>query len=173
MAEFLKVEEVLGVLDITEGMSAAEFGCGSALFTIALSKRMPKGRVYALDVQEEKLSALNGRMAHEHIRNVRTILADLEEKNGSGLKDSMLDIVLIPNVLFQAENKPGMIEEAARILKPGGQLLIVDWLKQGPFSPKEGMVGVQEVKKMAENLNLTFKKEFAAGDYHYGLLFTK
>lgn len=180
MPDFLKIEDVLSNLDLKDGMVAAEFGCGSADFSVALAKKLNKGRVYALDIQSEKLSALKGRLAHAHITNVVTKVCDLEAKNGSTLRDSELDVVLITNVLFQAENKDKMLEEATRTVKPGGQIMVVDWLKTGPFSPKDlpageagGMIKPEEVKKIALKLGLVLKKEFAAGDYHYGLLFTK
>lgn len=173
MAEFFKIEEVLSYLSLKESMLAAEFGCGSAAFTVALARKLSKGRVYALDIQEEKLSALQGAIRKQNLSNVFTVLCDLEAKNGSTLQADSLDIVLIPNVLFQAENKHAIIEEAKRVLKPGGELLVIDWSKAGAFSPKEGMIHSDEVKKIADTLGVSFKKEFAAGDYHYALLFTK
>lgn len=173
MPDFLKIDDVLQDLNLKPDMMGCEFGCGSAVFAIALAKRLNKGRVYALDIQEEKLSALKGRSALENINNVYMILCDLEAANGSTLPNNLLDIVLIPNLLFQAENKHAIIQEGKRILKSGGQLLVVDWLKKGPFSPKEGMVSPDEVKQIAKELGLSLKKEFAAGDYHYALLFTK
>jgi ubiquinone/menaquinone biosynthesis C-methylase UbiE len=173
MPDFLKVEEVLANLDITETMSGAEFGCGSAVFTMSMAKKMHKGRVYALDVQEEKLSALKGRMLHEKVGNITTVLADLEAVRGSGLEDNLLDVVLIPNVLFQAENKYAMIVEGARITKKGGQLLIIDWLPGSSFSPKEGMIKPEEMKEMVKKAGLVFKKEWNAGDFHYAQLFIK
>lgn len=173
MPDFLKIDDILSNLNLKEDMLGCEFGCGSAVFAIALAKRINKGRVYALDIQEEKLSALKGRSALENINNIYMILCDLEATGGSTLPDNLLDVVLIPNLLFQAENKRAIIQEGKRILKSGGQLLVVDWLKKGPFSPKEGMVSPNEVKKITEELGFSLKKEFAAGDYHYALLFVK
>ena len=173
MADFLNVNQVLSNLDLKDGMIAAEFGCGSADFSVALAKKLERGRVYALDIQEEKLSALKSRATHEHINNVFTVLCDLEAPNGSTLHNGQLDVVLITNVLFQAENKDTIVKEAARVVKPGGQILVVDWLKQGPFSPKTGMVKPEEIKQIAKALGLSLKKELAVGDYHFGLLFTK
>ena len=173
MADVLKIDEVLNELDLKEDMLGAEFGCGSAMFTIALSRILSKGKVYAFDIQEEKLSALKGKLLVEKIKNVYTILCDLESNKGSTLSDNYLDIVLIPNILFQAENKSAIIKESKRILKPHGQLLIIDWLKSGPFSPKENLVDPEEVKRIAQEIGITFKKEFVTGDYHYALLFTK
>ena len=120
-----------------------------------------------------KVIGTQGRALHEHVGNIYTVLANLEIPGGSKLEDNLLDIVLIPNVLFQAEDKYGMISEGARILKKGGQLLIVDWFKEGPFSPREGMIKPEEVKVMAQKLGLEFKKEWMAGDFHYALLFIK
>jgi len=173
MADFLKIDEVLNNLDLKENMLGAEFGCGSAVFAIALAKKLNKGRIYGLDIQEEKLSALKGKMSAEKINNIHTILCDLESDRGSTLNDNFLDVVLIPNVLFQADDKYAIIKEAKRVLKSGGQLLVIDWLKHSPFNLKETLISPEEVKKIAGTLGLSLKKEFAAGDYHYALLFIK
>ena len=173
MADFLKVGEVLDNLELKDSMLAAEFGCGSAAFSIALAKKLSKGRVYALDIQEEKLSAVKAKATHEQVNNILTVLCDLEAPNGSTLHDGLLDVVLITNMLFQVENKLIILQEAKRVLKPGGQMLVVDWLRAGGLAPKEGTVTPNEVKQMAQGLGLALTKEFAIGDYHYGLLFIK
>lgn len=174
MPDFLSVEEILSNLSLKEGMMAAEFGCGGAAFTIALAKKLSKGRVYALDIQEEKLSALKGKLGIEKINNVVMILCDLEAPKGSTIRDNFLDIVLIPNVLFQSNNRRAIIEESERVLKSNGNLLVIDWLKKAPFSPEESMmVKPDEIKKIAGDLKLSLTKEFAVGDYYYGLLFSK
>ncbi len=173
MAEFLKIEDAISNLDVKDSMLAAEFGCGSAHFTIALAKKLKMGRVYALDVQEQSLSALKGKLNHEKIHNVLPTLCNFEIEKGTKLRDGFLDIVLIPNTLFQSDDKSSIIKEAGRVLKTGGQLLVIDWLAGGPFSPKAGLVSPDEVKKIAADFGFSLKKEFAAGDYHYGLLFIK
>lgn len=166
-------EKILKELDLKEDMMAAEFGCGSGAFTILLAKKLKNGKVYGLDIQEEKLSVLKNRASLEGLGNIETILCDLEKPKGTSLQANYLDLVLIPNVLFQAEKKRAIIEEAKRVLKPAGQLLIIDWIKSAPIGPKEGTVTPEEVKKMAKDIGLNLKKEFAAGAFNYALLFTK
>ncbi len=173
MADFLNVNKVLDNLDLKETMTAAEFGCGSADFSIALAKKLRKGRVYALDIQEEKLSAPKSKLALEGLNNVVMVVCDLEAPSGSTLQGNSQDVVLIPNVLFQAENKYAILKEAHRVLKVGGTLLVIDWFKKVPFSPKTGMVTPDEVKKLAATLAFSLTKEFMAGDYHFALLFAK
>src|ERR1051326_6838644 len=126
MADFLNVQEVLHNLHLTEHTTAAEFGCGTGHFSLALAKKIKKGRIYALDIQEEKLSALKGKIAHERILNVFPILCDLEAKFGSTLQADSLDLVLIPNLLFQSADKNAILKEAVRVLKSNGQLLVID-----------------------------------------------
>jgi len=173
MKTFLNPEEILNKLALREDMFACEFGCGSGIFAISLAKRLKKGKVYGLDVQEEKLSAFKNRAVLENLLNIETIICDLERPKGSTLQGDYLDLVLIPNVLFQVENKGAIIEEAKRILKSGGQILILDWIKKALFGPKQGRISAEEVKKIAEKLDLKLKKEFSSGAYYYGLLFTK
>lgn len=173
MADFLNINEVLSYLDIKKSYIACEFGCGTADFALSLAKKLDKGKVYALDIQEEKLEAVKSKMALQNLHNISVVLCDLETPKGSGLKDNFLDIVVIPNLLFQVENKYAIIEEAKRVLKPGGQCLVIDWLKSSSFGPGEALVNPDEVKKMASALGLSLKKEYMSGDYHYALLFTK
>lgn len=173
MPDFLNVGNILQELDLKEDMIGAEFGCGSAMFAIALAKKLPKGRVYALDILEQKLSALKGKLAIEKIHNVYGIRCNLEAENGSTLRAQYVDVVLIPNILFQSKNKHAIMQEASRVTKPKGEILIIDWLKTGSFGPRENLTSPEEVKKIAHELGLVFKKEFALGDYHYALLFVK
>ncbi len=183
MPDFLNINEALAHFDIRPGMIAVEFGCGSADFTFALSKKVSKGRVYALDFDEQRLSALQSKLSYSgsarsdqakhRLNNIVPIHCDLEIKEGSTLKSNSCDIVIIPNLLFQTENKRGIIGEANRILTSGGQCMVIDWLKENPLHPKEHLLAPDQVKEMAREAAFLLKKEFAAGDYHYGLLFIK
>lgn len=170
---FLNPEKALDQLELRKDMVAAEFGCGSGGFTIPLAKRLEAGLVHGLDIQETPLIILKSRAIAQKIVNIKLIRCNLEKPRGSTLPDSFLDLVLIPNVLFEAEDKIAIISEAKRILKTAGKLLIVDWLPDVPQGPVEGRVLVTEAKKMASDLGLVLEKEFEAGKYHWGLIFKK
>lgn len=173
MESFLNPQEILNQLELRENMIAAEFGSGSGLFAILLAKKLEKGRVYALDVQEPPLSALRGRARMEHLFNIETRRCDLEKPRGSGLPEVSLDLVLISNVLFQIEDKNAMLKEAKRVLRSNGKLLVIDWLPEAGQGPVGKRVSVQEVKKICQSLELKLEKEFKAGIYHWGLIFGK
>jgi len=170
---FLNPVEVLNQLELRSDMVAAEFGCGSGGFAIPLAKKLENGLVYGIDIQQAPLSALKSRALFEKIRNIKVVRSDLEKPRGSTLGDLSLDLVFIVNVLFQAEEKRNIIQEAKRVLKNGGKLIVVDWLSEGGPGPLEGRVPSDVVKKIADDIGFKLEKEFKAGEYHYGFVFER
>jgi ubiquinone/menaquinone biosynthesis C-methylase UbiE len=77
------------------------------------------------------------------------------------------------NLLFQTEDKKKVFSEAKRILKPGGKILVVDWLPKSPLGPGKGRVSPEEVKKISKDNGLNFEKELKAGFHHYGIILEK
>lgn len=170
---FVNPDNVLDDLDIKPDMIIADFGCGSGGFTIPLSKRVEEGLVNGLDIQEQPLSALKGRLNLEKITNVKIIKCDLEVPKGSTLSPESVDLVMIPNVLFQVENKSAIIIEAYRILKNTGRLVIIDWIGKNMSVDISGQISKEEVIRLTEAQGFKLNKEFKAGRYHFGVVFTK
>lgn len=167
---FLNPSSVLDVLDLKENFTAADFGCGSGGWVIPLAKKLKEGKIYAIDILEEPLSALRSRLKAEKILNVDTVKADVERS--SKLFDNSCDLVLMSNLLFEAEDKKKLMEEGKRVLRPGGRILVVDWKKDSSLGPKN-KVSLEEVKDIAKELGLKLEKEFEAGIYHWGLILVK
>ena len=167
---FLNPSEVLNSIDLKENFIAADFGSGSGGWVIPLAKILREGKVYAIDILEEPLSALRSKIKLEKISNIETIKSDLEKT--SKVLSGSCDLVLMTNLLFEVEDKKKTIEEGKRVLKEGGRLLIVDWKKGVPLGPTE-RVSPEEIKKAAEEIDLKLEKEVDAGAYHWGLIFIK
>lgn len=173
MNGFLNIEKILNELELRSDMVAVDFGCGSGGWAIPLAKRLENGKVYAIDILEEPLSALSSKARLGNILNIETIRSNIEKEGGSRLGITSVDLVLMTNLLFECEDKKKIFEEAKRILRPGGQILTVEWRKDALLGPKRGRVSAEEIKKIAKTLDLRLKKEFEASKYHYGLIFEK
>ncbi len=171
MTGFLNPTEVLKQLELRDEMTAADFGSGSGGWVLPLAKKLEGGKVYALDILKEPLSALRAKAKLEKITNIETIKADIEK--GTALFDESCDLVLMTNLLFEVDDKKKVLEEGKRILRPGGRILVVDWKKDSPLGPKEGRVLPEEIKETGLDLNLRIEKEFEASAYHYGLILLK
>jgi len=170
----LNPEKILQELDLKENMMVAEFGCGTGHFALLLANKLKQGTVYAIDVQSGPLSAIKSKAEAKGLYNLKTIQADLERVEGSTLGDELLDLVLIPNVLFQAEAPEKIIKEAKRVVKKGERILILDWGAKADFGPKkEQRISKETVKEMAEEMGLVFEKELDAAPFHWGIVFKK
>jgi ubiquinone/menaquinone biosynthesis C-methylase UbiE len=171
MEGFLNPEEILKLLKLKETMIAADLGCGSGGWVIPLSKILEEGMVFAVDIQQEPLSALRLKAETGKLSNIRTIIADVEK--GTLLDKESVDLVLITNLLFQCEKKEKVLEEGKRILKPKGRILVIEWKPNAVLGPKQGKITSEEIKEMAKNLGLRVQKEFDASAFHYGIILEK
>lgn len=173
---FLKPEEVVDAWDIRPGDKIADFGCGAGFFDVPLAKKAgSNGKVYAIDIRPEALEAVRTKSKLFHIQNLDAIRADLEAKNGSGLRSESIDKIIISNILFQVDNKTALAAEACRILKPGGSVIFIEWNEtENAVGPSlDNRVGKDEAKKIFEESGLSVSKEFGAGSHHYGFVFKK
>jgi ubiquinone/menaquinone biosynthesis C-methylase UbiE len=168
MEEFLNPEKILEKLDLNKKMVAADFGCGSGGWTIPLAKKVRW--VFAIDIQVEPLSALRGKMKMEKLFNIDPLKGNVEGK--TTLVSESCDLVLMTNLLFQVDDIKKVFDEAKRVLKKGGKILVVDWKEKTEVGP-EKRVSVEKIKEVAKEMGLIFEKEFEAGIYHFGLIFSK
>jgi ubiquinone/menaquinone biosynthesis C-methylase UbiE len=172
MESFLNPIEILQRLKLGKDMIAADFGSGSGGWAIPLAKKLEEGKVYAVDLLEEPLSALRAKGKTEKIYNIQTVLADVE-KGVEILRDASCNLVLMTNLLFQCQDMKKVLSEGKRVLKPGGKILIVDWEKDNPLTEQVERVSFEKIKQTALSLDLKTEKEFKAGPYHYAVVFTK
>lgn len=172
---FAHPARTIDAFGIEPGMKIADFGAGSGAYVNLIAKALLKsGTVYAIDIQKDLLRRIKNEANAHHLTNVEVIWGDVEEEGGSKLA-SVLDIVLISNLLFQVRDKDGVLIEAARALRPGGRVIIIDWSESfGGLGPTEEMVVSKEkAYEHARKAGLTFVREFPAGAHHYGLIFRK
>lgn len=110
---------LLGLLD--GRWVAGDLGCGTGQVTQAIAPYV--GRVIAVDGSREMLETARERL--KGIENVELRRGDLE---ALPLEEGTLDAALVMLVLHYVPDPARVLGEAARVLRPGGRLLIVDML---------------------------------------------
>lgn len=169
---FLNPKETIEKLTfLKKEMVALDVGSGSGGFTLPLASKLENGKVYALDIKEEALSALRSKLDSSKIYNVELLLADIEK--GVKIGDSKIDFVLLANILFEINDRRKVLEEIKRVLKEEGHLLIIDWKKFDNMGPKEKVISKEEIIKLADEFNLSLEKDLDLGNYHFALIFKK
>jgi SAM-dependent methyltransferase len=117
-----------GILDAfgLRGVSGdvVEFGCGYGTFTIAAAQRT-QGTLVALDIDPLMVAASTARVLQAALKNVLIEERDFVTQ-GCGRNPSSAQWVLLFNILH-IEDPLGLLTEAHRVLRVGGQLAIIHW----------------------------------------------
>lgn len=150
------------------GDRVADLGCGAGAYTIALAREVGDiGQVYAVDVHRDMLHTLAGTLERQKLMNVELLWADIEK--GIPIDAYSLDAVVMSNVLYQLDDIDAALSYVAKILKPGGTLLVVDWTRShGGIGPHPSRVVSEEhAEGLVRNHGFHLGKKLPAGDYHY------
>lgn len=173
---FTNPESNIRELGVHEGETVVDFGAGTGAYSIPLAERVGElGHVYAVEVQKDFLTNIKDAAAARGFNNVDVIWGDIERLGGTKVKDEIADCAVVSNVLFQAEDKAGLMREVKRVLKAQGKLLIVDWKDSfGNIGPTaDAVVPASIAQELAEREGFVLKKTFDAGAHHYGIVMYK
>ena len=157
------------------GMTVADFDSGSGFFTRAAARAVAPGAVWAVDANREMLPRLKNLAQGEGLNNVEVVAGNIEKVGGTHLPEAMFDAVIIANSLFAVEDKAAVAHEAARVLRPGGRALVIDWEDSfGGLGPHAKMlVTAAQAKEFFAQAGFADDGKAPAGAYHWGLLFRK
>jgi len=114
-----------------EGMTVLDLGCGTGRDCYLLSKLVgPKGRVLGVDMTPEQLEVAVRHQAWHAERfgydNVEFLHGHIENLHTVGIADNSIDVVVSNCVINLSPEKPKVLAEIFRVLKPGGELYFSD-----------------------------------------------
>ncbi|MFH1154759.1 MAG: class I SAM-dependent methyltransferase [Pseudomonadota bacterium] len=127
---------VLSKLTINNPDAMVEIGAGTAFFSIAFYKALGPLKTYACDLSEVMIQWVSENVCPEYpgIIPVKT------KEVSVPLDDAIADLVFMINLHHELEKPVLTVEESYRLLKPGGEIFIVDWKKQDmPEGPPQNI----------------------------------
>lgn len=169
---YQKPHEVIAALDLTPGEVIADVGAGSGYFSFRLARHVGEtGRVYAVDVSPDMILAVNRKIRDLGVRNVVGLLAPPDDPL---LPDASVDRFFFCNVWHHIEDQPGYLALMRKMLKPGGQVVMIDFQKVelpvGP--PVEMKIAKEELVKQMQANGFQVAKDHPFLPYQYFLVFT-
>ncbi|RIK63283.1 MAG: SAM-dependent methyltransferase [Planctomycetota bacterium] len=111
--------------DILTGQSIADVGAGTGLFTFLFAQAVgPSGTVYAVDISEEFTTLIRERAKELGLTHVVTVR---NSQRSVDLPAESVDVVFICDTYHHFEYPESTLASIHKALRPGGQLLVIDF----------------------------------------------
>jgi ubiquinone/menaquinone biosynthesis C-methylase UbiE len=169
---YQKPQEVMTALAIKPGEVIADIGAGSGYFTFRLAQHVgDKGKIYAVDVSPDMILHINRRIRDLNVGNVVTVLSDPDDPL---LPDRSIDRFFFSESWHHIENQTIYLALMKRMLKPGGQVVMIDFQKKDlPVGPPLQMkIAKEDLIKQMQSHGFRLQKEHTFLRYQYFLIFT-
>ncbi len=169
---FANPSKILKSLGLRESDIVADLGAGTGHYAVLAGALVPRGKVYAVELTKDFLDVIKNKVRDVKLSNVEIIWGNVEKKGGTKIGDSIVDAVIVSNILFQVEEKDEFLNEIKRILKTKGQVLIIDWSPDSVMKGKT-IIPKGKTREMFEKRGFVFSREIDAGEQNYGIILTK
>jgi arsenite methyltransferase len=167
-----KPNEVIAALAVKNGETIADIGAGPGYFAFRFARSVGNnGRVYAVDINPDMILYMNRHIRDLKLNNVITVLSAPDDPL---LQDNSINRIFICDTWHHIDNKAKYLGLMKRALKPGGQVIIVDY-KKGQLSsgpPPEMRIAKRDVVKQFESGGFKLSREFNFLPYQYFLVFS-
>lgn len=118
-------EKIVAEAGLKPGMAMADIGAGTGLFTLHFARAVGAGgKVYAVEIARNFIAHIQARAATAKASNVRTILCT---ERSAELPESSIDLAFICDVYHHFEYPQATLATLRKALKPGGDLVLIDF----------------------------------------------
>ncbi|MDC3223641.1 methyltransferase domain-containing protein [Mariniblastus sp.] len=135
---YLARKAILGELTISPGVSVADVGAGTGLFSRMFSKSVGEaGWVYAVDISPRFIEHINRQSDAMNLNNITGVLC---AENSINLPPQSVDLVFVCDTYHHFEYPKSTLSSIYRALKPGGEFVVIDF-DRVPGKSREWLLG--------------------------------
>ncbi len=140
-------------LPINPTSVVADIGAGTGYYTFRIAKKVPQGKVFAVEVQDEFIQYLNQKKKELGQQNVQVIKGTETSPN---LPDASVDLAIMVDVYHELLFPHEVLQALHKALKPNGKLLLLEYRAEDPT------IEIKELHKLSVT---QANKELAANGF--------
>ena len=165
-----KPEEILDALHLKHTSIVADIGAGTGYFSVRIAKRVPEGKIFAVDVEADMVRYLGERAHREHLTNLVPVRASA---NAANLPEPV-DVILVVDTYHHIGNRTQYFAKLKSSLRPAGHLAIVDFKADSPTGPPpQYRISPEGVTEELGTAGYTLLESFQFLPRQYYLVFQK
>jgi len=158
---------VMKNLDLKKHHNILDFGCGSGITTLEISKKLKKsGKIVAVDISEKQLEkAFEKVIGKSRTKNIIFI-----KENEFSLKKNSFDRLVMVNVLEHLDNPKKRLTEVFRSLKKGGKFSIMSFGRSLHVPAPSFLSDEKEIRKLFDSIGIEIqimKEKKKMSEYWY------
>lgn len=167
-----KPDTVIKELSLKGTEKIADVGAGSGYFSFRLSKDLPKGKVYAIDIEPEMIRYIHHKAVSSNIRNIEAVVSTPDSLH----IPEDVDLVFICDVLHHIKNREDWLKAVFAQMKNDSKLVLIEFkegkLPEGP--PEDIKIPLEKMISITTNAGfVNLKQTDELLPYQYYLEFKK
>jgi len=141
--------------------SVADIGAGTGYYSFRLSAKVPQGKVYAVEIQDELIELLQNKKASLKDSNIEVVKSTNKSIN---LPDNSIDLAIMVDVYHELEFPAEVLQSISKALKTRGKILLIEYRGEDPavqIKPLHKTTVLQLNRELLANgFTLSFKGDF-------------
>ncbi len=127
-------------LPINKSSVVADIGAGSGYYSFKIAEKVPAGKVYAVEIQDEFINILKDNKQAKNAVNVEIVKGSLKSPN---LLTASIDLAIMVDVYHELEFPAEMLQALYKSLKPQGKILLLE------YKAEDATIAIKELHKMS------------------------
>jgi len=163
-----KPHEVIQALALAPDARVADLGAGTGYFAARLANMLPKGRIYAADIEPDMVRYLGERAKREGLGNLVAVASAPDDPR----LPKKVDLILLVDVYHHVEDRIRYFDKLRASLRPSGRVAIIDFLLDAPAGPpRASRVAPAQVKAEMKRAGYALAREHSFLPHQYFLIF--